>query len=192
MKQNLFKSVAIMLLAVATLASAKSAKADIVGVGLGYDFGGNLIAVDVLVPLQHHGAKRPQGGVLNLGLRILGANNKRTGHDSSESVSLAVPVAYEHVFDSGISIITGAEFRYYDYKQTRLSPSSNPSSNVVDDQILGGGVVLGSNYFFKSGVFLGLKISAGAVYYKEMYERGSDRTGIEGYAAPTLSVGYMF
>ena len=192
LKQNFFKSVAVALVAVAMLASAKSAKADIVGVGLGYEFNRSLVAIDFLVPLKHHGAKRPQGGVLNFGLRIRGTTNKRERSYSSEWVYLAVPVAYEHVFDSGISIIAGAEFRYFDWKETRISPSDEPSKNVLDETRIGGGIVLGSDYFFKSGVFLGLRIAAGAASYKEIYEAGGDLSGIYGYAAPTLSVGYMF
>ena len=197
MKQNLFKSVAVamMLVAVATLASTKNAKADIIGIGLGYEFESNLIAFDVLVPLKHHGAKRPQGSVLNFGLRIRGGNNERTGmySYSSEWIDLAVPVAYEYVFDSGISIVAGAEFRYVDEKEKVSSTGTvYPKNNVVDDMRLGGGIVLGSDYFFKSGVFLGLRIAAGALFYEWAYEEGGRREGVYGYAAPTLSVGYMF
>ena len=196
MRQNLFQSIAVVLVAVAMLAGNKSAKADIVGIGLGYDLDRDLIAIDFLIPLGHHGEKRPQGGVLNLGLHIRGANNERGGLYTSSWVSLALPVAYEHVFDSGISIIAGAEFVYSDYQETIITPDdiTNADDNVVSEKRLGGGIVLGTHYFFKAGVFLGLQIAAGAVSYEEIYQEGDyvRRSGIYGYASPTFSVGYMF
>ncbi len=194
MKQNIFKSIAIALVAVAMLVAGKSAKAAIVGVGLGYDFGRDLIAVDFLIPLAPQDAKRPQGGVVNLGLRIGGFSDAGS-QEEEKWLSLAVPVAYEHVFENGISIITGAEFRYYNSEITTKQPIYNNELIIRTVTIqagfssLGGGIVLGSDYFFESGVFLGLRIAAGVVSGKT--DTGS-YTNIRGYATPTLSVGYMF
>ena len=211
MRQNFFRSVAIamMLVAVATLATAKSAKADIVGVGLGYRFEPSRIAIDFLFPLKHHGAKRPQGGVLNLGLDIKGGFRKRDEEgENLDWIGFSIPVAYEYVFDSGISILGGAEFLYYSRDEDYFSVDERRTYTYSEQQKeYGGGVVLGTHYFFKSGVFLGFRVSAGVAHSTYAYERktefqprvgGTDTetnegyTGIYGYVAPTFSVGYMF
>ena len=210
MKQNLFKAIVVAGVAVAMLYGGKSAKADIVGVGLGYDFGREFIAVDFLIPLEHHGAKRPRGGVLNLGINIRGGFRKRGIEGTNfDWIGFSTPVTYEHVFGSGISILAGAEFRYYSSDEDRVDNdqySFDTSSEKRTDY--GGGIVLGTHYFFKSGVFLGFRVSAGISYSTYAYERASvynsevtnltytnsseEHTTIYGYAAPTLSVGYMF
>ena len=211
MKQNLFKSVAVamMLVAVATLASTKNAKADIIGIGLGYEFDSTLIAFDILVPLKHHGAKRPQGGVLNLGLNIRGGSRQRDEEGTSfDWIRFSIPVAYEHVFDKGISILGGLEFAYYSNDENSFSEDeARTFTSRKQQKDYGGGVVLGTHYFFKSGAFLGFRVSAGVGHSTYAYQRktefqpgvsGTDtetnegHTTIYGYAAPTLSVGYMF
>ena len=207
MRQNFFTSVAVALVAVATLASTKNAKADIIGVGLGYEFDPSRIAIEFLIPLKHHGAKRPQGGVLNLGLNIRGSSRQRNAEGRSfDWIGFSIPVAYEHVFDSGISILGGLEFAYYSNDENFFSNDEArtfDSSNQQKDY--GGGVVLGTHYFFKSGVFLGLRLSAGVGHSTYTYQRKTDahnggtdtetkegHTSIYAYTSPTLSVGYMF
>ena len=209
MRQNLFKSAAVVLVAVAMLAGSKSAKADIVGIGLGYRFEPSRIAIDFLIPLKHHGAKRPQGGVLNLGLDIRGGFRKRDQQGTNfDWIGFSLPVAYEHVFDNGISIITGAEFLYFsnneDYYSDDRSRTFASSEKRTD---YGGGIVLGTHYFFKGGAFLGFRVSAGVGHATYAYNRKTDypesssnadteanegHTAIYGYASPTFSVGYMF
>ncbi len=211
MRQNFFRSIAVamMLVAVATLATAKSAKADIVGVGFGYQFEPSRVAIDFLFPFKHHGAKRPQGGVLNLGLDIRGASVQRDEEgENLDWIGFSIPVAYEYVFDSGISILGGAEFLYYSSDEDYFSVDERRTYTYSEqEKDYGGGIVLGTHYFFKSGVFLGSRVSAGVVHSTYAYERktefqprvgGTDTetnegyTGIHGYAAPTFSVGYMF
>ncbi len=209
MKQNLFKAIVVAGVAVAMLSAGKSAKADIVGVGLGYDFGREFIAVDFLIPLEHHGAKRPRGGVLNLGINIRGGFRKRGIEGTNfDWIGFSTPVTYEHVFGSGISILAGAEFRYYSSDEDRVDNDqySLDTSNEKRTEY-GGGIVLGTHYFFKSGVFLGFRVSGGVAHSTYAYERarvhseginGTDtnssegHTTIYGYTAPTFSVGYMF
>ena len=196
MKQIFFKSIALALLVVALLAGGKVAKADVVGVGLGYQFEPSRIAIDLLIPLKHHGAKRPQGGVLNLGLNIMGSSQKQRSRLRGRNfdwIGFSLPIAYEYVFDSGISILGGAEFVYFSNDGNSVF---NSITSYNKDTTYGGGVVLGTHYFFKSGVFLGLRVSTG-VGYSSTYESSPSasevkHTTVSGYAAPTLSVGYMF
>ena len=208
MRQNLFQSIAVVLVAVAMLAGSKSAKADIVGIGLGYQFEPERIAINFLIPLEHHGAKRPQGGVLNLGLNIRGGSRQRGEQGTNfDWIGFSLPVAYEHVFDNGISIITGAEFLYYsddeDYYSNDQRREFISSEQRTD---YGGGIVVGTHYFFKGGVFLGFRVSAGVGHSTYADNRETNwhndistdadanegHTTIYGYASPTFSVGYMF
>ena len=202
MKQNLFKAIVVAGVAVAMLYGGKSAKADVFGIGLGYQFEPSRIAIDFLLPLEHHGAKRPRGGVLNLGINIRGGFRKRGIEGTNfDWIGFSTPVTYEHVFGSGISILGGAEFLYYSNDEDYDGYFSiGPFTSNEKRTEYGGGIVLGTHYFFKSGVFLGFRVSAGVVYQTYAYSnnrRGypnsnEEHTSISGYAAPTFSVGYMF
>ncbi len=183
MRQNIFKSIAIAAIAVAMLGSGKSAKAEKIGLGLGYEFDRDLVAIDFLFPLERHGAKRPRGGVLNFGLRIMGVNDTQDGAYSEEWISFALPILYEHVFERGLSASLGLEYRYYDAVEGEASSPTKTS-------FMGGGIVGGSNYFFKNGIFFGWKIAAGVVY-QQTSTAGGDLSSTHGYIAPTLSFGYM-
>ena len=162
------------------ISSASAAK---FGISLGHRFEPSRIAVDLLFPLHRGEGHRPRGGVIQAGLHILGGDRQHSNY-GFDWLGLVVPVAYEHVFSKGISIIGGAEFLYL--------RSNSLGNNSITRKDLGGGLVIGTNYYFTSGVFLGFRTSAGITYVKNIYDDGSRGTGIAGYVDPTISVGYMF
>ena len=172
--------------------AVQTASAAVFGMSLGHRFEPSRIAIDFLFPLKHDSGHRPRGGVIQTGLHILGGDGGRDGIYSMNWIGLAIPIAYEHVFSSGISIITGAEFLYYESKRTHYAASIISVTDITRDSELGGGIVIGTNYYFKSGVFFGFRTSVGIAASETTYESGGKYNGIAGYVDPTISVGYMF